>query len=192
MAYSEQTDWSREDIRRRGLGLAIALLLEVIIILAILSLSMRSGGPAAGARGLSTFSLEAEAQSASSAEKSETETPVTKEQKSTITPPIPPPLLPPRGPLRIPVKTSSRPIEISAPLELVRHQRRKEHDVALERLARGQSRRASRSCPPFVSRAVRKMPKVACPLGLWLPQSDSSRVTASLRLLPSRGESWRD
>ena len=35
MAYLEQTDWSREDIRRRGLGLAIALLLEVIIILAI-------------------------------------------------------------------------------------------------------------------------------------------------------------
>ena len=102
MAYSEQTDWSREDIRRRGLGLVIALLLEVIVILAILSLSMRSGGPAAGARGLSTFSLEAEAESASSAEKSETETPVTKEQKSTITPPIPPPLLPPVNPVNAP------------------------------------------------------------------------------------------
>lgn len=95
MAYSEQTDWSREDLRRRGLGLAIALLLEVIIILAILSLSMRSGGPAAGTRGLSTFSLAAEAESASSAEKSETQTPVTQKAQSVVTPPIPPPLLPP-------------------------------------------------------------------------------------------------
>lgn len=102
MAYSEQTDWSREDIRRRGLGLAVAILLEVIIILAILSLSMRSGGPVAGSRGLSTFSLEAEAESASSAEKSETQTPVTKEQNSTITPPIPPPLLPPVNPVQAP------------------------------------------------------------------------------------------
>ena len=95
MAYSEQTDWSRDDLRRRSIGLAVAILLEVIIILAILSLSMRSGGPVAGSRGLSTFSLEAEAESASSAEKNETQTPVTKGQKSTITPPIPPPLLPP-------------------------------------------------------------------------------------------------
>ena len=102
MAYSEQTDWSREDLRRRGLGLAIALLLEVIIILAILSLSMRAGGPAAGTGGLSTFSLEAEAESTSSAEKSETQTPVTTEQKSTATPPIPKPLLPPVNPVQAP------------------------------------------------------------------------------------------
>jgi protein TonB len=102
MAYSEQTDWSREDLRRRGLGLAIALLLEVIIILAILSLSMRSGGPAAGTRGLSTFSLAAEAESASSAEKSETQTPVTEKAQSVVTPPIPPPLLPPVNPVQAP------------------------------------------------------------------------------------------
>ncbi|MBJ7527236.1 MAG: hypothetical protein JHD10_08365 [Sphingomonadaceae bacterium] len=102
MAYSEPTDWSREDLRRRSIGLAIALMLEVIIILAILSLSMRSGGPAAGTRGLSTFSLEAEAQSASSAQKSEVQTPVTKEQQSAITPPIPPPLLPPVNPVKAP------------------------------------------------------------------------------------------
>ena len=102
MAYSEQTDWSRDDLRRRGLGLAIALLLEVIIILAILSLSMRATGPAVGTRGLSTFSLEAEAERASSAKKSETQTPVTTEQKSTATPPIPKPLLPPVNPVQAP------------------------------------------------------------------------------------------
>ena len=100
MAYSEQTDWSRDDLRRRGLGLTIALLLEVIIILAILSLSMRATGPAVGTRGLSTFSLEAE--SASSAQKSDTQTPVTKTQKSTATPPIPKPLLPPVNPVKAP------------------------------------------------------------------------------------------
>jgi len=102
MAYSEHTDWSRDDLRRRGLGLAIALLLEIIIILAILSLSMRAGGPAAGTGGLSTFSLEAEAESSSSAEKSDTQTPVTKAQKSTATPPIPKPLLPPVNPVQAP------------------------------------------------------------------------------------------
>ena len=62
MAYLEQTDWSREDIRRRGIGLAIALLLELIIIFAILSLSMRSGGPSAGKAGLTSFALEAESE----------------------------------------------------------------------------------------------------------------------------------
>ena len=102
MAYSEPTDWNRDDIRRRGIGFAIALLLEAIIIIAILSLSMRAGGPAAGTRGLSTFSLEAEAESSSSAEKSETETPVTQEQQRAITPPIPPPLLPPVNPIKAP------------------------------------------------------------------------------------------
>jgi protein TonB len=102
MAYSEQTDWSRDDLRRRGLGLAIALLLEIIIILAILSLSMRAGGPAAGTRGLSTFSLEAASETSSSAEKSETQTPVAKTQKSTATPPIPKPLLPPVNPVQAP------------------------------------------------------------------------------------------
>jgi protein TonB len=100
MAYSEQTDWSHDDLRRRGLGLAIALLLEVIIIFAILSLSMRTGGPAAGKSGLSTFSLEAEP--ASSAEKSKTPTPVTQKVQSVITPPIPPPLLPPVNPVKAP------------------------------------------------------------------------------------------
>jgi protein TonB len=102
MAYSEQTDWSRDDLRRRGLGLAIALLLEIIIILAILSLSMRAGGPAAGTGGLSTFSLEAASESSSSAEKSDAQTPVTKTQKSTATPPIPKPLLPPVNPVKAP------------------------------------------------------------------------------------------
>ena len=101
MAYSEPTDWSREDIRRRGIGLFIALLLECIIIIGILSLSMRAGGPT-GSRGLSTFSLQAEAESASSADKSETKTPVTKVQKSEVTPPIPPPLLPPVNPIKVP------------------------------------------------------------------------------------------
>ena len=102
MAYSEQTDWSRDDVRRRGFGFAIAILLEVIIILAILSLSMRAGKPAEGKRGQSTFSLEAEMDSASSAEKSETQTPVMKERKSTITPPIPKPLLPPVNQVQAP------------------------------------------------------------------------------------------
>ncbi|RRQ50927.1 hypothetical protein [Sphingorhabdus wooponensis] len=100
MAYSEQTDWSRDELRRRGLGLAIALLLEVVIILAILSLSMRATGPDIGTRGLSTFSLEAEP--ASSAKNSETQTPITTEQKSTATPPIPKPLLPPVNPVQAP------------------------------------------------------------------------------------------
>ena len=102
MAYSEQTDWSRDDIRRRGLGFFIALLLEAIIIIAILSLSMRADGPAAGTRGLSTFSLEAEVESASFADKSETQTPVTKERQTTVTPPIPKPLLPPVNPVKVP------------------------------------------------------------------------------------------
>lgn len=102
MAYSEPTDWSRDDIRRRGFGIAIALLLEAIIIIAILSLGMRAGGPTKGTRGLSTFSLEAEAESASSADKSETQTPLVKEQKSTVTPPIPKPLLPPVNPVKAP------------------------------------------------------------------------------------------
>lgn len=102
MAYSEQTNWSRDDIKRRGIGFFIALLLEAIIIIAILSLSMRAGGPAAGTRGLSTFSLEAEADSASSADKSETKTPVVKEQKTILTPPIPKPLLPPVNPIKAP------------------------------------------------------------------------------------------
>lgn len=102
MAYLEPTDWSRDDIKRRGIGIAIALLLEAIIIIAILSLSMRADGPAAGTRGLSTFSLEAEAESTPSADKSETQTPVTQEQKSIVTPPIPKPLLPPVNPIKAP------------------------------------------------------------------------------------------
>ena len=101
MAYSEQTDWDRDELRRRGIGFAIALLLEALFIIAILSLSMRSAGPAAGKRGLSTFSLEAEAESAS-ADKSETETPVTKEQQRNFNPPIPKPLLPPVNPVKAP------------------------------------------------------------------------------------------
>ena len=101
MAYSEPTDWNRDDLRRRGLGLFIALLLEAIIIIAILSLSMRASGPT-GTRGLSTFSLQAEAESASSADKSETKTPITKVQKSDVAPTIPPPLLPPVNPVKAP------------------------------------------------------------------------------------------
>ena len=102
MAYSEPTDWNRDDIRRRGLGLFIALLLEAIIIIAILSLSMRAGGPAAGPRGISSFSLEAEAESAAAVDKSETQTPVPQKQQSTVTPPIPKPLLPPANPVKAP------------------------------------------------------------------------------------------
>ncbi len=101
MAYSEPTDWSRDDIRRRGLGLFIALLLEFIIIIGILSLSMQAGGPS-GTRGLSTFSLQAEAESASSADKSDTKTPTTKVKKSEVAPLIPPPLLPPVNPIKVP------------------------------------------------------------------------------------------
>ena len=100
MAYLEQTDWSREDIRRRGIGLAIALLLEVIIIFAILSLSMRAGGPAAGKGGLTSFALEAESEA--SPDKSDTKTPVTPKVQSIVTPPIPPPLLPPVNPVNMP------------------------------------------------------------------------------------------
>ncbi|WP_373476293.1 hypothetical protein [Sphingorhabdus sp.] len=101
MAYSKQTDWDREDLRRRGTGFIIALFLEALVIIAILSLSMRSGGPEMGKRGLSTFALEAEAESAS-ADKSDTETPVTKEQQRNVNPPIPKPLLPPVNPVRAP------------------------------------------------------------------------------------------
>jgi hypothetical protein len=101
MAYSEQTDWTRSEIKRRGLGLAVALLLEILFIIGILSLSMRSGGTEAGKRGLSTFSLEADTESAS-ADKSETETPVTKEQQRNVNPPIPTPLLPPVNPVKAP------------------------------------------------------------------------------------------
>ncbi|MVZ98451.1 hypothetical protein EUU23_12180 [Sphingorhabdus sp. IMCC26285] len=104
MAYSEQTDWDREGLRRRGTGLIIALLLEALVIIAILSLSMRSGGPEAGKRGLSTFALEAEAESAS-AEKSETEKPVAKAPQQTFVPPIPKPLLPPVKPVNTPPPT---------------------------------------------------------------------------------------
>jgi hypothetical protein len=100
MAYLEQTDWSREDLRRRGIGLAIALLLELIIIFAILSLSMRAGGPNAGKAGLTSFALEAESEA--SPDKSETKTPVAQKVQSVVTPPIPPPLLPPVNPVRAP------------------------------------------------------------------------------------------
>jgi hypothetical protein len=101
MAYSEQQDWDRSEIRRRGIGFAIALLLEALFIIAILSLSMRSAGPEAGKRGLSTFSLEAESES-KAADESETETPVTKQQQREFTPPIPKPLLPPVNPVKAP------------------------------------------------------------------------------------------
>lgn len=101
MAYSEQKDWDRGELRRRGIGFAIALLLEALFIIAILSLSMRSAGPEAGKRGLNTFSLEAEAESAS-ADKSDTETPVAKEQQRNFNPPIPKPLLPPVNPVKAP------------------------------------------------------------------------------------------
>lgn len=94
MAYSEQTDWDHESLRRRGAGFAIALLLEALIIIAILSLSMRAGGPAAGTRSLSTFSLEAQSDSASS-ERGETKTPVAQKTPPQFTPPIPKALLPP-------------------------------------------------------------------------------------------------
>jgi hypothetical protein len=97
MAYSEQTDWNRSEIKRRGIGFAVALLLEILFIIAILSLSVRSGAPEAGKRGLSTFSLEAES---ASADRSETETPVTKEQQRNFNPPIPKPLLRPANPVK--------------------------------------------------------------------------------------------
>ena len=101
MAYSEQHQWDRAELRRRGFGFAIALLLEALVIIAILSLSMRSAGPEAGKRGLSTFSLEAEAESAS-ADKTNAETPVTKQAQREFTPPIPKPLLPPVNPVKAP------------------------------------------------------------------------------------------
>ena len=101
MAYSEQTDWDRESLRRRGAGFAIALLLEALIIIAILSLGMRSGGPAVGTRGLSTFSLEAQSESAVS-DKSETEAPIIQKQPPKFSPPIPKALLPPVNPVQAP------------------------------------------------------------------------------------------
>ena len=101
MAYAEQPDWDRSELRRRAIGFAIALLLEAVFIIAILSLSMRSAGPEAGKSGLSTFSLNAESDS-KAADKSETETPVTKEQERAVVQPIPPPLLPPVNPVRAP------------------------------------------------------------------------------------------
>lgn len=104
MAYVEQTDWNRAELRKRGAGIAIALLLEALLIIAILSLSMQSAGTGEGKQGLSAFTLEAEAESAS-ADKSETETPVTKEQERAVVQPIPPPLLPPVNPLRLPPPT---------------------------------------------------------------------------------------
>jgi hypothetical protein len=101
MAFTQESDWNREDLRRRGFGFAIALLLEALVIIAILSLSMRSAGPHAGKRGLSTFSLEAESES-KSADKSEAETPVTKQQQRNFNPPNPKPLLPPVNPVKAP------------------------------------------------------------------------------------------
>lgn len=101
MAFVQEPDWNRAELRRRGLGLAIALLLEALFIIAILSLSMHSAGPDAGKSGLSTFSLNAESDS-KSADKSETETPVTKEQQRNFNPPIPKPLLPPVNPVKAP------------------------------------------------------------------------------------------
>ncbi len=101
MAFTQESDWNREDLRRRGFGFAIALLLEALVIIAILSLSMRSAGPQAGKRGLSTFSLEAESES-KSADKSEAETPVTEQQQRNFNPPIPKPLLPPVNPVKAP------------------------------------------------------------------------------------------
>jgi hypothetical protein len=101
MAYAEQPDWDRSELRRRAIGFAIALLLEAVFIIAILSLSMRSAGPDAGKSGLSTFSLNAESDS-KAADKSDTETPVNKEQERNFVPPIPKPLLPPVNPVKAP------------------------------------------------------------------------------------------
>lgn len=101
MAYSEQTDWDHESLRRRGVGFAIALLLEALIIIAILSLSMRAGGPAAGTKGLTTFSFEAQSESASS-DRSETKTPIVQKQPPQFSPPIPKALLPPVNPVPAP------------------------------------------------------------------------------------------
>jgi hypothetical protein len=101
MAFTQESDWNRGELRRRSVSIAITLLLEALLIIAILSLSMRSAEPEAGKRGLSTFSLEAEPE-AKSADKSETETPVTKEQQRNLVPPIPKPLLPPVNPVKAP------------------------------------------------------------------------------------------
>ncbi len=100
MAYVEQPDWNRAELRKRGAGIAIALLLEALLIIAILSLSMQSAGTGKGKRGLSAFTLEADSASADKS-KSEAETPVTTKQQAVV-PPIPKPLLPPVNPLRLP------------------------------------------------------------------------------------------
>lgn len=103
MAYIEQPDWNRAELRKRGAGIAIALLLEALLIIAILSLSMQSAGTGQGKRGLSAFSLEAESQSnAATKSESKTETPVTTAQQREVVQPIPKPLLPPVNPLRLP------------------------------------------------------------------------------------------
>jgi len=101
MAYTEQTDWGHESLRRRGWGFAIALLLEALIIIAILSLSIRSGSTASGNRRLNTFSLEAQLESASS-DQSQTKTPTAQNQPRAFTPPIPKALLPPVNPVQAP------------------------------------------------------------------------------------------
>ncbi len=106
MAYSEQPDWDRAELRKRSAGIALALLVEALVIIAILSLSMQSAATGQGKRGLSAFTLEAESQSASADKsKSEPETPVTREQQQAVVQPIPPPLLPPVNPLRLPPPT---------------------------------------------------------------------------------------
>lgn len=103
MSYSQQPDWNRAELRRRGAGIVLALLIEALLIIAILSLSMQSAGTGEGRRGLSAFTLEAAADPASADKsKRETQTPVAKEQQKTATPVIPKPILPPVNPLRLP------------------------------------------------------------------------------------------
>ena len=103
MAYTQQPNWDRAELRRRGAGIAIALLLEALLIIAILSLSMQSAGTGEGKRGLSAFSLEAESQSSSTDKsKRDAETPVTTKQQQTAPQIIPKPILPPVNPLRLP------------------------------------------------------------------------------------------
>ena len=101
MAYSQQPDWDRAELRRRAAGIAIALALEALLIIAILTLGMQASEPQAGKRGLSAFTLEAESQS-KSADRSDAETPVTKPQKRNLALVIPKPLLPLVNPVKAP------------------------------------------------------------------------------------------
>lgn len=103
MAYSENTDLDREELRRRAVGVVIAVALEVLLLLALLSLTLESSKPKQAGRGVTSFNLEAESQSAST-DRSRTNNAAkaVKKQKRDIVPFVPKPLLPPFNKVEMP------------------------------------------------------------------------------------------